>query len=76
VWRPATRMPERRRADIYRRGYYGAFLLDPDGNSVEAVHHDDTRRGGNIDHLWIGVRDLGAAEAFYKTISGTRSARR
>jgi catechol 2,3-dioxygenase-like lactoylglutathione lyase family enzyme len=24
----------------YHRGYYGAFVLDPDGNNVEAVHHD------------------------------------
>lgn len=26
----------------YHPGYYGAFLLDPDGNNVEAVHHDRT----------------------------------
>ncbi|MGL6280761.1 MAG: VOC family protein [Gaiella sp.] len=25
---------------IYHPGYYGAFLLDPDGNNVEAVFHD------------------------------------
>jgi catechol 2,3-dioxygenase-like lactoylglutathione lyase family enzyme len=23
----------------YHAGYYGAFLLDPDGHNVEAVHH-------------------------------------
>lgn len=23
----------------YHRGYYGSFLLDPDSNNVEAVHH-------------------------------------
>src|ERR1700712_3669220 len=23
----------------YRPGYYGAFVIDPDGNNVEAVHH-------------------------------------
>lgn len=23
----------------YRPGYYAAFLLDPDGNNIEAVHH-------------------------------------
>jgi len=23
----------------YHRGYYAAFLLDPDGNNIEAVHH-------------------------------------
>jgi catechol 2,3-dioxygenase-like lactoylglutathione lyase family enzyme len=25
---------------VYHEGYYGAFVLDPDGNNVEAVHHD------------------------------------
>ena len=25
---------------IYHKGYYGAFVLDPDGNNVEAVFHD------------------------------------
>jgi catechol 2,3-dioxygenase-like lactoylglutathione lyase family enzyme len=24
---------------IYHRGYYGAFIIDPDGNNVEAVCH-------------------------------------
>lgn len=63
----------------YKPGYYGAFLLDPDGNSAEAVHHSDGRRGGHIDHLWIRVRDLDAAEAFYTTIArhtGLREGRR
>jgi catechol 2,3-dioxygenase-like lactoylglutathione lyase family enzyme len=63
----------------YRPDYYGAFLLDPDGNSVEAVEHGNTRRGGYIDHLWIRVRDLPAATRFYKTISrhtGLRDGRR
>ena len=23
----------------YHEGYYGAFVRDPDGNNVEAVHH-------------------------------------
>jgi catechol 2,3-dioxygenase-like lactoylglutathione lyase family enzyme len=52
----------------YGDDYYGSFLLDPDGNSVEAVHHGDLRRG-NIDHLWIGVSDLPAATAFYTAIA-------
>lgn len=63
----------------YREDYYGAFLLDPDGNSAEAVHHADCRRGGHIDHLWIGVRDLARSEAFYTTVSphiGLRPGRR
>jgi catechol 2,3-dioxygenase-like lactoylglutathione lyase family enzyme len=53
----------------YTEGYYGAFLLDPDGNSVEAVHHDAMRPGGNVDHLWIRVRDLEAARRFYETVA-------
>jgi catechol 2,3-dioxygenase-like lactoylglutathione lyase family enzyme len=63
----------------YRVDYYGAFLFDPDGNCAEAVHHGDIRRGGNIDHLWIGVRDLVAAERFYAELSphlGLRPGRR
>ncbi len=48
--------------------YYGAFLRDPDGNSVEAVHYDRVRRDGIVDHLWLRTRDVGAAAAFYKTI--------
>jgi catechol 2,3-dioxygenase-like lactoylglutathione lyase family enzyme len=53
----------------YRRDYYGAFLLDPDGNSAEAVHHGALRRGGAIDHLWIRVSDVTAARRFYETIA-------
>ena len=53
----------------YRPDYYGAFLLDPDGNSVEAVHHGDARTPGAIDHLWIRVADVAAARQFYATIA-------
>jgi catechol 2,3-dioxygenase-like lactoylglutathione lyase family enzyme len=28
----------------YHPGYYGAFLLDPDGNNVEAVYHGPAER--------------------------------
>ncbi|KKB83894.1 hypothetical protein VW29_13000 [Devosia limi DSM 17137] len=28
----------------YHPGYYGAFVLDPDGNSIEAVFHGPNRR--------------------------------
>ncbi|MBF6024568.1 VOC family protein [Lysobacter niastensis] len=28
----------------YHPGYYGAFVLDPDGNNIEAVHHGEARR--------------------------------
>jgi catechol 2,3-dioxygenase-like lactoylglutathione lyase family enzyme len=52
----------------YSDDYYGAFLLDPDGNSVEAVHHGSLRNGGNVDHLWIRVSDVEAATRFYETV--------
>jgi catechol 2,3-dioxygenase-like lactoylglutathione lyase family enzyme len=44
--------------------YYGGFLLDPDGNSVEAVNVAEPKTG--IDHLWIRVADTQAAKAFYE----------
>jgi catechol 2,3-dioxygenase-like lactoylglutathione lyase family enzyme len=53
----------------YGDDYYGAFLLDPDGNGAEAVHHDGLRRGGIVDHLWIRVADVAAAKRFYETIA-------
>jgi catechol 2,3-dioxygenase-like lactoylglutathione lyase family enzyme len=53
----------------YGDDYYGAFLLDPDGNSAEAVHHDGLRSGGNIDHVWIRVSDGAASKRFYETIA-------
>jgi catechol 2,3-dioxygenase-like lactoylglutathione lyase family enzyme len=53
----------------YRSDYYGAFLLDPDGNSAEAVHHGALRRGGVIDHLWIRVADVAEAKRFYETVA-------
>jgi hypothetical protein len=45
----------------YGDDYYGGFLLDPDGNSAEAMTHDATREKGQIDHLWIRVADVAAA---------------
>jgi catechol 2,3-dioxygenase-like lactoylglutathione lyase family enzyme len=53
----------------YGPDYYGSFLLDPDGNSAEAVNHDALRVGGSIDHLWIRVADVAAAKAFYETVA-------
>jgi catechol 2,3-dioxygenase-like lactoylglutathione lyase family enzyme len=52
----------------YTEDYYGSFLLDPDGNSVEAVHHGTLRQGGNVDHLWIRVSDVDASTRFYETV--------
>src|SRR5436190_17272926 len=54
----------------YGPTYNGAFLLDPDGNSVEAVHRErgDAVPVGCIDHVWIRVRDAQASRRFYTTI--------
>ena len=51
----------------YRDDYYGAFLRDPEGNNVEAVHHGDVRPG--IDHLWIRVADVAASKRFYEGVA-------
>jgi predicted lactoylglutathione lyase len=51
----------------YRHDYYGGFLLDPDGNSVEAVHMELDRSG--IDHLWIRVADVEASRRFYELVA-------
>ena len=55
----------------YGRTYYGGFLLDPDGNSVEAVHveRETAVPDGRIDHLWLRVRDVQASKRFYATIA-------
>jgi catechol 2,3-dioxygenase-like lactoylglutathione lyase family enzyme len=52
----------------YTESYYGGFLLDPDGNSVEAVHYDYVRDRG-IDHLWIRVADVAKAKPFYELVA-------
>ena len=56
---------------VYRPDYYGGFLLDPDGNSVEAVHtgRENPVADGCIDHLWIRVRDPAASRRFYTAIA-------
>jgi catechol 2,3-dioxygenase-like lactoylglutathione lyase family enzyme len=52
----------------YSESYYGGFILDPDGNSVEAVHHDRAR-AGEIDHLWLRTADVAASRVFYATFA-------
>jgi catechol 2,3-dioxygenase-like lactoylglutathione lyase family enzyme len=60
----------------YSPDYYGAFVRDPDGNSVEAVYHGEPRGGDNrIDHLWIRVRDLVESRLFYEAVAPTVSLR-
>ena len=53
----------------YGADYYGGFLLDPDGSSAEAVHHDSVRRDGIVDHLWVRVADVAAARDFYLRVA-------
>ena len=53
----------------YGDDYYGAFLLDPDGNSAEAVQHGSLREGGAIDHVWIRVANVAASKRFYETVA-------
>jgi catechol 2,3-dioxygenase-like lactoylglutathione lyase family enzyme len=52
----------------YSPSYYGSFLLDPDGNSAEAVHHDTVGNRDEIDHLWIRVADVEASKRFYELV--------
>jgi catechol 2,3-dioxygenase-like lactoylglutathione lyase family enzyme len=52
----------------YGADYYGGFLLDPDGNSVEAVHHRGVQPG-NIQHLWMRVADVAASKRFYEHVA-------
>jgi catechol 2,3-dioxygenase-like lactoylglutathione lyase family enzyme len=54
----------------YHPDYYGGFLLDPDGNSVEAcTGFRDEPDGPPIDHLWLGVRDPAASRRFWETVA-------
>jgi catechol 2,3-dioxygenase-like lactoylglutathione lyase family enzyme len=53
----------------YTPEYYGAFLLDPDGNSIEAVSLEDEREPGQLDHLWLRTADIDAVSGFYETIA-------
>jgi catechol 2,3-dioxygenase-like lactoylglutathione lyase family enzyme len=54
----------------YHESYYGAFVLDPDGNSVELVHHHTTNPEASlIDHLWLRTPNVEEAKRFYETVA-------
>jgi catechol 2,3-dioxygenase-like lactoylglutathione lyase family enzyme len=55
----------------YRPDYYGAFILDVQGNSLEAVTHARAREHGrgSIDHVWIRVEELESIRRFYGSIA-------
>jgi hypothetical protein len=40
VWRQAFAQTAHRATAIYAPGYYAAYLLNPDGNNVEALYRD------------------------------------
>ena len=52
----------------YSPTYYGAFVLDPAGNSVEAVSNVARRQPGVIDHLWLRTRNLEDVARFYDAV--------
>jgi catechol 2,3-dioxygenase-like lactoylglutathione lyase family enzyme len=52
----------------YSQTYYGAFVLDPDGNSIEAVHHANAQPR-ELDHVWFRTRDLPAIRAFFEVVA-------
>ena len=52
----------------YTETYFGAFVLDPDGNSIEAVHHYRSRTGA-VHHVWLRTRDVPAVKRFYETVA-------
>lgn len=39
----------------YHPGYYAAFLLDPDGNNIEAVHHGAAERTADSVTITYGA---------------------
>jgi catechol 2,3-dioxygenase-like lactoylglutathione lyase family enzyme len=72
-WRAATEAGFRDNGppgirERYHANYYGAFVLDPDGNNIEAVNHGREPTQGMLDHVSLRVADLGAARAFYETV--------
>lgn len=32
----------------YHPGYYGAFVIDPDGNNIEAVYHGEGKKSADF----------------------------
>jgi len=53
----------------YADGYYAAYLLDHEGNNLEAVHREGVREDGEVDHITLRVHDLAASTAFF-TLAG------
>jgi catechol 2,3-dioxygenase-like lactoylglutathione lyase family enzyme len=60
----------------YRPDYYGGFLIDPDGNSIEAAFHGGVRGEGTVDHVWIRVADLAATRDWWTQMARRAGLRR
>jgi catechol 2,3-dioxygenase-like lactoylglutathione lyase family enzyme len=54
---------------VYGPDYYGGFLLDADGNSIEACLHARVHQPGRVDHVWLRVADVAASRDFYAAIA-------
>ena len=54
----------------YAPDYYAAYVRDPDGNKLQAVHYRDGRTagpcGGVVSHITLGSNDLEGSRAFYE----------
>ncbi|MEY2533913.1 MAG: hypothetical protein QOF29_1823 [bacterium] len=54
---------------IYGGDYYGGFLRDLDGTSIEACLHANSGPPGRVDHVWMRVSDVAAARDFYALVA-------
>ena len=56
----------------YAPDYYAAYVRDPDGNKLQAVHYGDGRTAASADemvsHVTLGSNDLTRSGAFYDAL--------
>lgn len=53
----------------YAPTYYGGFLLDPDGNSMEPCHMETMATSGIVDHIWLRTPSVAALRPGYDAIA-------
>ncbi|MGH1478692.1 MAG: VOC family protein [Geminicoccales bacterium] len=57
---------------IYAPDYYAAYIRDPDGNKLQAVHYIDGRKSGTngdvISHITVGHAGFEQAYRFYENL--------
>jgi len=60
---------------LYRSDYYAAYVRDPDGNKLQAVHYQDGRvmgAGGKVlSHVTLPFVDIKLGLAFYEPVFAT-----